>query len=196
MKDDQFEQMLLEIRSGDRSPHDGLFELVYADIRRLASACFRDERSNHTLTPTALVHEAWLRLTLPRQRPDWRDRRHFFNCAARVMRQILIDHARSRGCQRRGGGRIRIPIDADELAAKPEPGLMLALDRSITRLATTDLELGEIVRLRYYAGLSCEQAAGIMGMPLRTFKRRWSLARAHLALDIENSGPDFVGSAR
>jgi RNA polymerase sigma factor (TIGR02999 family) len=195
MKDDQFEQMLLEVRLGDRSPHDGLFELVYADIRRLAAACFRDERPNHTLTPTALVHEAWLRLTRPDKRTDWRDRRHFFNCAARVMRQILIDHARSRDCQRRGGGRIRIPIDADELAAEPEPTVMMALDRSIERLATTDLELGEIVRLRYYAGLSCEQAAGIMGLPLRTFKRRWSLARGHLALDIENLSPDFARSS-
>jgi RNA polymerase sigma factor (TIGR02999 family) len=194
MEDHQFEQMLLEIRTGNRDPSDGLFESVYPEMRRIASACFRDERANHTLTPTAVVHEAWLRLNIPAECTSWRDRRHFINCVARVIRQVLIDHARARGCKRRGGDRIRIPIDADDLVADPGSRMMLALDLSIARLAATDLEFGEIVRLRYYAGLSCEQAAAIMEMPLRTFNRRWSLARASLALDLEDADLDPLGA--
>jgi RNA polymerase sigma factor (TIGR02999 family) len=196
MQDDPAEDPLREVRPFGRKPCDVPLESVYAELKCIAAECFRGERANHTLTPTAVVHEAWLRLAGPARRMDWRDRRHFFNCAARMMRRVLIDHARSRDCQRRGGGRLRIPIDAEEIAAHPESGVIRELDRCITRLGRIDLELAEIVRLRYYAGLSCEQAASIMGLPLRTFNRRWSLARASLALDLESSHPDDAPALR
>ena len=193
MKDDRrVEELLHEVPPKSQGHPDVPLESVYAELKRIATECFRGERANHTLTPTAVVHEAWLRLTGPASTMNWQDRRHFFNCAARMMRRVLIDHARSRDCQRRGGGRLRIPIDAEEIAAHPESRVIRELDRCITRLGRIDLELAEIVRLRYYAGLSCEQAASIMGLPLRTFNRRWSLARASLALDLETPHPDDV----
>jgi RNA polymerase sigma-70 factor (ECF subfamily) len=153
-------------------------------MRRIAVGCFRDERTDHTLSPTALVHEAWMRLDRQTRRVGWNDRRHFFASATRAMRRVLIDHARRHGALKRGGGQSRLPIELVDPVDPFEPGGTLALDQALVRLERWNPELGEVVRLRFHAGLTCERAAKLMGIPLRTFKRRWTLARAFLLRDL------------
>ena len=123
--------------------------------------------------------------------PNWSDRRHFYASAAQAMRHVLIDHARTKGAAKRGGGRVRVPSDADDLAATADSDQILQLEDAVTRLEEWNPELGEIVRLRFYAGLTNEQAAEVMGLALRTFKRRWSLARGWLARDIHGESGEL-----
>jgi RNA polymerase sigma factor (TIGR02999 family) len=183
MSESLIERLLIEVRDGHEGADTRLFEAVYAEMRRIAGSCFRGVRSDHTLTPTAVVHEAWMRLSGGAS-PNWSDRRHFYASAAQAMRHVLIDHARSRGAAKRGGGRYRVPIDADDLAATADSSQIIALEDAVNRLEQWNGELGEIVRLRFYAGLTTEQAADVMGLTLRTFKRRWSLARGWLEQDL------------
>lgn len=194
MNENLIEQLLVDVRDGLDGANDRLFETVYAEMRGIAAMCFRGERPDHTLTPTAVVHEAWLRLAKT-DNHDWNNRRHFYACAACAMRRVLIDHARSRGAAKRGGNRTRIPVNAEDLAGSTDSDQILALDGAVSRLEERDRELGEIVRLRFYAGLTCEQAAEVMALPLRTFKRRWSLARACLVQDIETDCEEFIRDA-
>lgn len=183
MSESIIEQLLIEVRDGHEGADARLFEAVYSEMRRIAGSCFRGVRSDHTLTPTAVVHEAWMRLS-GNEAPEWADRRHFYASAAQAMRHVLIDHARSRGAVKRGGGRLRVPVDADDLAATADSQQIVALEGAVKRLEDWNSELGEVVRLRFYAGLTSEQAAEVMGLTLRTFKRRWSLARGWLERDI------------
>ena len=183
MSESLIERLLIEVRDGHEGADARLFEAVYAEMRRIAGSCFRGVRADHTLTPTAVVHEAWMRLSGGTS-PNWSDRRHFYASAAQAMRHVLIDHARSRGAAKRGGGRYRVPIDADDLAATADSSQIIALEDAVNRLEQWNGELGEIVRLRFYAGLTTEQAADVMGLTLRTFKRRWSLARGWLEQDL------------
>ncbi len=183
MSETIIEQLLIEVRDGHEGADARLFEAVYAEMRRIAGSCFRGVRADHTLTPTAVVHEAWMRLS-GNSGQNWEDRRHFYASAAQAMRHVLIDHARSRGAVKRGGGRIRIPIDANDLAATADSRQIIALDDAVKRLEEWNSELGEVVRLRFYAGLTSEQASEVMGLTLRTFKRRWSLARGWLERDL------------
>ena len=194
MSETMIERLLIEVRDGHEGADARLFEAVYAEMRRIAASCFRGVRSDHTLTPTAVVHEAWMRLA-GNTAPNWADRRHFYACAAQAMRHVLIDHARSRGAAKRGGGRARIPIDADDLAATADSNQILLLEDAVTRLDEWNAELGEIVRLRFYAGLTSEQAAEVMGLTLRTFKRRWSLARGWLARDLRGDPEELDANA-
>jgi RNA polymerase sigma factor (TIGR02999 family) len=157
--------------------------LVYDELRRVAAAYMRRERPGQTLQATALVHEAYLRLAAVKGTP-WNDRRHFVGIAARSMRQILVERARSRGAQKRWGGMNRVSItDSLQLAADPET-MLPALDEAIERLAHIDPEQAKIVELRYFAGLSVEEAAEAMGISPATLKRRWSLARAWLFREL------------
>ena len=163
-----------------------LFASAYADMRRIAANCFESERRDHTLTPTALVHEAWLKLAGMKFGAQT-DRRHFYSCAARTMRRVLIDHARTRATLKRGGDRTKLPLDAVDLVAAGDCDQIILLEAAVSRLEKQDSELAEIVRLRFYAGLTSEQAAHVMDLPLRTFKRRWSLARGYLMREFERS---------
>lgn len=189
MSETIIERLLNEVREGCEGADDRLFEAVYAEMRRIAATCFRGNRGSHTLTPTAVVHEAWMRLSGSASK-NWDDRRHFYASAAKAMRHVLIDYARAQGSLKRGGGRVRVPVDAADLAATADSEQIIALEESLTRLEEWNAELAEIVRLRYYAGLTGEQAAEVMGLTLRTFNRRWSLARGWLAQDIEHGPQD------
>jgi RNA polymerase sigma factor (TIGR02999 family) len=158
--------------------------LVYNELRRVAAAYMRRERPGQTLQATALVHEAYLRLA--DAGTPWTDRRHFVGIAARSMRQILVERARARGAQKRWGALNRVSItDSLQLAADPE-SMLPSLDDAIDRLEKIDPEQAKIVELRYFAGMSVEEAADAMGMSPATLKRRWSLARAWLFRELSS----------
>jgi len=166
-------------------PARDLAPIVYGELRRLAAAYMRRERPGQTLQPTALVHEAYLRLA--DAGTPWHDERHFVGIAARSMRQILVERARARGAQKRWGGMNRVSM-TDALAVASEPALMLpALDDALTRLEQIDAEQARIVELRYFAGLSIEDTADALGMSPATLKRRWALARAWLFRELRGS---------
>lgn len=185
-------QLLLDrARSGDQSAMAAVFEGVYEQLRAMAGSRMKSERGDHTLQPTALVHEAYARLMggdIP-----WSNRAQFFGAAAQAMRRVLIDHARARACHRRGGDRKRaprrIPFDAIELTAETDPEELLAVDEAISRLEATDAELGQLVRLRFFAGLSEAHAAEAMGLSLRSAQRSWSLAKAWLRRSLAEGAP-------
>jgi RNA polymerase sigma factor (TIGR02999 family) len=160
-----------------------LVPLVEAELRRLARAYMARERHGHTLQPTALVNEAFLRLGGAR-RLRWDDRAHFLGIAARLMRQVLVDHARTRGYQKRGAGAQRVTLDETLLAA-PEPGLdILALDRALDRYAAVDARKSRVVELRFFGGLSVEETASVLKVSPETVMRDWRLARAWLLAEL------------
>jgi RNA polymerase sigma-70 factor, ECF subfamily len=173
--------------AGSPDDADALAPLVYNELRRLAAAYMRRERPGQTLQPTALVHEAYMRLA--HAGSPWTDKRHFVGIAARSMRQILVERARARGAQKRWAGLNRVSL-SDSLAAARDPEPMLpALDEALTRLEAIDPQQARIVELRFFAGLSIEEAADALDISPATLKRRWSLARAwlfrELATDLE-----------
>ena len=156
--------------------------VVYDELRRVAAAYMRRERPGQTLQATALVHEAYMRLADAGS--PWKNKQHFIGIAARSMRQILVERARARGAQKRWGGMNRVSI-TDSLALAADPETMLpALDEAITKLEKVDAEQAKIVELRYFAGMSVEEAAEVMGISPATLKRRWSLARAWLFREL------------
>ena len=161
-----------------------LLPLVYAELRKLAASRMNAERPDHTLQPTALVHEAYLRLAGDRERP-WANRAHFFAAAAEAMRRILIDHARAKQGPQRGGGRRRLPLDVVDLATTGDPDQIMALDEAIARLERQDPDAGRVVRLRFYAGLDIEETGLALGISPRTVKREWAFARAFLLRELE-----------
>ena len=168
--------------SKDPPKAEDVAPLVYDELRRVAAAYMRRERPGQTLQATALVHEAYLRLA--GAGTPWNDRRHFVGIAARSMRQILVERARARGAQKRWGALNRVSI-TDSLALASDPEVMLpALDEAIDRLAHIDAEQAKIVELRYFAGMSVEEAADAMGISPATLKRRWALARAWLFREL------------
>jgi RNA polymerase sigma factor (TIGR02999 family) len=157
-----------------------LLPLVYGELRTLARAQLRNERPDHTLEPTALVHEAYLRL-IGAAAPPWSDRQHFFRAAAEAMRRILIEHARKRGRVKRGGpGRLRVDLSGVNLASADDADSLLALDDAFRRLEQQDPEAADVVRLRFFAGLSVAETAQATGRSERTVKREWAFARAWL----------------
>ena len=162
--------------------------LVYGELRRLAAHYLKNERAGQTLQPTALVHEAYLKLL--KDRPErWQNRAHFSAIAAHSMRQILIERARARDALKRGGGQPRVTFDEGLQAAAPESTIdMVALDAALTRLAELDAGQARIVELRFFGGLSIEETADAMSISPATVKRHWALARAWLAKELE-SGP-------
>lgn len=158
---------------------DRLAPVVYDELRILAAAQLRRERDDHTLQPTALVNEAYVRL-LGSDRPAWSDRSHFFRAAARAMRRILIEHARRRARVKRGGNPVRVSLDEVGPESWDEPETVLALDEALRRLEEQDARSSEVVQLRYFAGLSVAQTAEALGVSERTVKREWTFARAWL----------------
>lgn len=163
-----------------------LIPQVYDELRRVAQAHMNAERGNHTLSATAVVHEAYLRLAAPRDLP-WRHRAHFYAAAAEAIRRILVDHARGRGRAKRGAG--RSPVNLEALAELPgrnaEPGVdFIALDEAISRLKEQDARAAEVVRLRYFAGLSFADAAEMLNISEKTAKNDWAFAKAWLAREL------------
>lgn len=176
-------RLLIAWNRGDTNARDELAPLIYDELRRLARGYLRHERPGHTLQPTALVHEAFLRL-IDQSQVNWQNRAHFFGAAARLMRQILINHAEARRAAKRGGAAERVPLDGvDRFAAAPEIDLA-ALDEALRRLERLDPQQGRIVELRYFGGLTVEEIAEVIGVSPATVKRDWSLARAWLRREL------------
>ncbi len=172
-------------RRGDGEALDALIAIVYEDLRQVAARYMRSEDEGHTLQTTALVHEAFLRLTREQDR-TWENRTHFFAVAAQIMRNLLVDHARAASRTKRGGGILGISLEeAPELTtAKPE--IILALDEALRRLTEIDPRAGRIVELRYFVGLSNNEVAGIIGVSEKTVTRDWNTAKAWLRAELRN----------
>jgi RNA polymerase sigma factor (TIGR02999 family) len=171
---------------GRQQPVDELLPIVYEELRRLAAAYLRRERPGQTLQPTALVHEAYLRLL--KDRPDrWQNRAHFCAIAAHSMRQILIDRARARGALKRGGELPRVTLDEALVAGGERSIDLVALDEALERLAALDPEQARLVELRFFGGLTIEETAEAMAISPATVKRHWTVARAWLARELEGS---------
>lgn len=153
--------------------------LVYSELRKLAQHYLRRERSDHTLQSTALVHEAYLRLA-GQSAPQWQNRAHFFGIAAHLMRQILVEHARSRGAAKRGGGATRITLDASLAIAQQNEVDVIVLDKALQDLTELDAQQGRIVELRFFGGLTIEDTSEVLGISPATVKREWVTARAWL----------------
>jgi RNA polymerase sigma factor (TIGR02999 family) len=181
-------RILSAIEQGD--PHAGaqLLPLVYDELRRLAAEKMAHERPGQTLQATALVHEAYLRLMDVDKAPHWNSRGHFYAAAAEAMRRILVEHARRKKALRRGGDRQRLDLDLAAPAAPRLSGDLLALDEALGKLAEKDRGKAELVKLRYFAGLTMEQTAEALGISLATAYRSWNYARAWLHQEI--SGPE------
>jgi RNA polymerase sigma-70 factor, ECF subfamily len=180
-------ELLRAWRDGDDGALERLVPLVEAELRRLARAYMRRERRDHTLQTTALVNEAFLRLTDARQ-VRWEDRAHFLGISARLMRRVLVDHARSRGYRKRGGGAQRVTL-TEGLVASPEPTLdVVALDRALEVLEAVDSRKSRMVELRFFGGLSVEETAQVLGVSPDTVKRDWRLAKLWLLRELEGKG--------
>ena len=173
-------RLLHAASSGDEAAQRRLVEQVYGELRRMAASRMRAERSGHTLQPTALVNEAYLRLV--GEQPRWENRAHFFGAASEAMRRVLVDHARKRASQKRGGGVTRVTFNELNVEAAPEGGDvdLLLLDEALKTLAKMDHRLAQVVLLRYFAGLSVAETAEITNTSPATVKRDWTYARASL----------------
>jgi RNA polymerase sigma factor (TIGR02999 family) len=177
-------RILTDVERGDPDAAERLLPLVYGELRRLAAQKLTQEKSGQTLQATALVHEAYVRLVDAADAQPWNSRGHFFAAAAEAMRRILVENARRKHSLKRGGGLARQDFDADQLAA-PEPREdLLALDEALNRLTAKDPVKAEVVKLRYFAGLSSEETALALGISRATADRYWTYARAWLHRDI------------
>jgi len=170
---------------GDPKAAEELLPLVYQELRRLAALKMANEAPGHTLQPTALVHEAYLRLAGSNQPQQWDGRAHFFGAAAQAMRRILVDRAREKQALKRGGNLKRVDIDAVELPSPMSDDELLALDEALDRLATVDTRAAEMVKLCFYVGLSQEEAARELGVSVSTAERVWAFARAWLLREVK-----------
>jgi len=173
--------------AGDRQAQESLFPLVYEELRALAAASFRSERKDHTLQPTALVHEAYLRL-IGQDRVAWQNRAHFFGIAAQMMRRILVDHARRKKARKRDAATFRVELAAQEEGAPvdldPE---ILALDEALKELEALDPRQAQIVELRFFGGLTVEETAEVTAVGTATVKREWRTARAWLRRELDSA---------
>jgi RNA polymerase sigma factor (TIGR02999 family) len=177
-------RILNAIEHGDDQAAEELLPLVYEELRKLAAHKMSNESPGQTLQPTALVHEAWLRLVGQDGQAQFRNRGHFFGAAAEAMRRILIDRARRKAAQRHGGGQQRVDIQEIEIAAEVKDDELLALNDALDRLAARDKAKAELVKLRYFVGLTIEEAAKMLSISETTAKRHWTFARAWLYAEI------------
>jgi RNA polymerase sigma factor (TIGR02999 family) len=176
-------QVLIELGQGDRAAMDRLLPLVYDELRRLAEGQLRCERADHTLSPTALVHEAYLKL-VQLDRIDWKGRAHFFGACAQSMRRILISYARMKKAEKRGAGSDHVPIENVVLAAQARPAEVVALDEALTKLEQLSQRQARIVECRFFAGMSVEETAEALDISPATVKRDWTTARAFLNREL------------
>ena len=178
--------LLRKLSTGNQDVLAELIPLVYDELRRLAAYHLRQERSNHTLQATALVHEAYLRL-VDQRHVDWKNRSHFFGVAAHLMRRILLMHARRIHAAKRGGSAGRVSLDEAVVFTRERSADLVTLDELLTRLAALDPQQARIVELRFFAGLSVEEVAELVGISTATVKREWAMAKAWLAREM-NAG--------
>jgi len=186
---DEVTRLLQAAEAGDMHAAEELLPIVYDRLRRLAAAKMAAQPAGHTLQATALVHEAWLRISGENHR--WENRRHFFGAAAEAMRRILVDRARARGRAKRGGERQRVPIESIDIATETEPDHLLRVHEALERLAAEDALKAELIKLRFFVGLRISEAAEILGISQTTAKRHWAFARAWLYEELRSNSPDF-----
>lgn len=175
--------LLVAAAGGDRDAIAALLPIVYAELRQRAGLMMRRERGDHTLQPTALVHEAFLRL-VQQQSVEWTGRAHFFAVASGVMRRILVDHARSHLADKRGGGATRIPLDESLGLSVMREADVLAVDQALTKLAELDARQAEIVTLRFFGGLSVEEVAAVLSVSKRSVEAEWTVIKAWLRREL------------
>ena len=184
---DEVSQILNALENGDPHAADRLLPLVYDELRKLAGQKLASEKPGQTLQATALVHEAYLRLVDGEKAPHWNGRGHFFAAAAEAMRHILVDRARRKASRKRGGDRARVAFDAANLAAAQDSAEVLAVNEALAGLAAADAQAAELVKLRYFAGLTLPEAAEVLNMSPRSADRLWAYARAWLRRAIGES---------
>jgi RNA polymerase sigma factor (TIGR02999 family) len=170
--------------NGDKGALDRLLPLVYAELRRIAQKHLRDERPGHTLQPTALVHEMYARLSV-QSAPDVRDRIHFLSVAAGVMRQILIDHARTKYAQKRGGRQDKLSIDEARDACMEKPAIMVRIDDALNELARQDARKARLIEMRFFGGLTAEESAAALDLPVNVVRRELRVAQAWLQRELD-----------
>jgi len=186
MASDQVTQLLVQLGSGNRAAVDELTPLVYKELKRIAGGQLRNERPGHTLQATALVHEAYLKLVDQRD-VSWQNRAHFFGVAAQVMRRILMDYARGRIRDKRGGGLNRTTLDEALVVSADRASDLVAIDEALSRLEALDARQAKIVELRFFGGLSVEETAEAMGISTPTVKREWAMAKAWLYRELSSA---------
>lgn len=182
--DKDITQLLHQLSDGNANAVDALMPLVYEELHAMADRQMRRERANHTINSTALVHEAYLKL-VDQNRVNWQNRAHFFAIAAQAMRRILINYAQSRLAQKRGGGQVLATFNEEEVIRESRAGEIVALDEALTRLAELNERQSRIVEFRFFAGLTQEEIAEVLGVSVPTVRRDWRLARAWLARELD-----------
>jgi RNA polymerase sigma-70 factor, ECF subfamily len=180
--------LLRDLKDGDQATLDRLVPLVYRELRNIADGYLRGERSGHTLQPTALVHEAYLRL-IGQDQPDYRSRSHFYGVAAQVMRQILVDYARRTRSAKRGGGGPRVPIDLVAGLADQRADLVVALDDALETLRKDDPLKVQLIEMRFFGGLTADESADVLGIPVQTVRRQLRVAQAWLQRELDRTAP-------
>lgn len=177
--------MLQELAGGDGTAMDRLLPMLYPELQRLARSYMRNERPGHTLQPTALVHEAYVRL-VKQEQPDYRNRAHFLGVAAHVMRQVLIDHARARLAEKRGGHQVKVSLD-EAMGIAPGDSSLLALDDAMRSLTERDALLGRLVEMKFFGGLTAEESAEATGLTVAEVRRHLRLGQAWLKRELDRS---------
>jgi RNA polymerase sigma factor (TIGR02999 family) len=177
-------RLLERYRSGDRAALEELVPIVYKELRSIAAGALRRERDGHTLQPTALVHEAYLRMVGQRE-VRWQNRAHFLGCAAQLMRHVLVDHARARRAGKRGGAGEKVTLGEAQAITGERPVDLVALDDALEALAKMDERQCRVVELRYFGGLSIEETAEVLGVSPATVSHDWAIARAWLRSELE-----------
>ncbi len=180
-------QILRDWSGGDASAAERLMPLVYDELRRLARSYLRRERSDHTLQPTALVNEAYLKL-VDQSRVSWQDRHHFFGIAAQMMRRVLVDHARANAAEKRGGQRDKVPLDEAIVPTRERAAELVELDDALQRLTDVFPRKGKVVELRFFGGFSVEESAEILGVSDKTVMREWESAKLWLYREMDEGG--------
>jgi len=176
-------ELLHEFASGNKSALDRLVPLIYPELRRLARSYMRNERPGHTLQPTALVHEAYARLAKQEQ-PDYSDRAHFMGVAAQVMRQILIDHARGRDAEKRGGGAVHLSIEAAADMPGAQPSSIIAIDDALAQLTRRDPLKARLIEMRFFGGMTAEESAQVLKLPVTEVRRHLRVGQAWLQREL------------
>ena len=184
MPDDEPITMLLHrFAAGDKSAIDRLVPLLYPELRKLARSYMHNEKVGHTLQPTALVHQAYMKL-VKQDQGDFRSRAHFLGVAAHIMRQILIDHARVRDAEKRGGKAAKLSLERMDIASADRPPLILAVDEALTELARTDALKGQLIEMRFFGGLTAEESAEVLNIPVTEVRRHLRVAQAWLLREL------------
>lgn len=178
-----------EYANGDKAALDRVLPLVYSELRRIARKHLRDERVGHTLQPTALVHEMYARL-VGQTPPDVRDRIHFLSVAAGVMRQILIDHARTKYAQKRGGRQEKLSLNEAQDACMEKPAIMVRIDDALNELARHDPRKARLIEMRFFGGLTAEESAAVLGLPVNTVRRDLRVAQAWLQRELDQGSDE------